>query len=436
MGDGFDDCGASAGPGIHRVKNPLSWKQVVANVLALLSGSAFARALSAIILIVIARQIGPEAYGQYSASIAFVGLTTVLFSLGLDGWLLYQGGRDPEQLDVWFTSALSLKLLLGMVWLVGLWLVAPYLNQSSYPWLLIVLASLALWLEELALIIWSAFKASLRNDITLILMILSQGLYLGAVIWLAVRQAQDPESYMVGRFLAALLATAVSGFLIARKLALRVRWQALRTTFRGTLPFAASVALTAIYGRADLAIIGNALGKEAAGVYAPALTLTNALFLIPAAIYGVMVPILSQGFATDRSWVQQTARRLSLLMTLAGVGLGLGLALAAHPIITLLYGSAFQASGDVLALLSGVLVLRCPTTALAATIVATGWQVPRLGIQAIAAVLNVTLNLLVVHQAGVMGVAKVYLLTEVVLLLGHLGLFLLWMRKENRRAGE
>lgn len=389
-----------------------------------------ARGLLAITLIVIARQLGPADYGQYSASIAIVGMATVLFSLGLDGWLLYRGGKDPQQLDVRLTSAFTLKAALGVVWLAGWWVVARYLNQSSFPWMLIMLGALSLWLEELARIIWSGFKACLRNDLTLVLMIVAQGAFLGITLWLASQHAQNPESYMGGRLAAAFLGTVVSAILVARRIGLRLRLETLWPTLRDTLPFAASIGFAMLYGRADLTIVASELGKVAAGTYAPAVTLTNALFLIPAAIFGVMVPFLSRGYAGGPGWVKRTSRPLVAGTLLLGVLLGVALALASQPLILLLYGEAFSASANVLAILGGVLVLRCPSMALAAVLVAVGWQVPRVGAQAFAATLNVLLNLLFVHQIGVMGVARVYMLTEAVLFLGYLGLFLVWMRKK------
>ncbi len=429
--------GWGGAPAIEVTTHPtreFSSQQALANILALLSGSALSQGLSAVVLIIIARQIGPEAYGQYSASIALVGLTTVFFSLGLENWLLYQGGRDRERIGDWSTAALSLATMLGTVWLIGLWGIAPYLNQSSLPWLLVVLATVSLWLEEVASITWSAFKVCLRNDLVLLLMTLSQGGFLGISLILAAGHIQNPGSYMGGRLLAACLGTVVSVILLVHRFRLHLRWQALWTTLRGTLPFAASIGFSIIYGRADLAIIGHELGKEAAGIYAPALTLTNALFLIPAAIYGVVVPILSRGYVLDRVWVRRISTRLILAMILLGAVLGLGLGWLSHLLVEILYGAPFQPSGDVLALLSRILILRCPTIALAAVLVAGGWQMHRVKIQAIAAITNVILNFLVVHQLGVMGVATVYLLTDAILLLGHMGAFLLWMVQEHKKT--
>ena len=123
--------------------------------------------------------------------------------------------------------------------------------------------------------------------------------------------------------------------------------------------------------------------------------------------------------------------RLLPIMAIVGVVLGVALALASRPLVLLLYGPAYSASAEVLAILGGALALHCPTIALAAVLVSVGWQVRRVGVQAVAAGLNVALNFLLVQRLGVMGVAKVYVASELVLLLGYLGLFVLWMRNEK-----
>lgn len=414
------------------MRTTVSLKNVTANVLTLFTGTTIARGLSAVTLMVIARQIGPDGFGQYSATMALLGLTSAVFTLGLDGWLLYEGGRKEEDLDTSYTSGLCLKLLLGALWLLGLWILVPALNPSSFPPALIILGSLSVWMEEIARITWSAFKVRLRNDITLLLMCVLYGLFLAASLWLAHEQIRKPGWYLAGRSVATSLGAILAVVLLVRQLDLRVRTGALLATLRGTLPFAASIALAMVYGRADLTIIANELGKSAAGVYGPAVTLTNALFLVPAAIYGVMVPVLSKGYHKDP---RQTKRATCLLfLTMAGAGLVLGsmLSILSRPLIHLVYGPGFEPSVDVLSNLGAVLAFRCPNMAMAAVLVAIGWQLPRVGVQAISATLNVLLNLLVVHRLGVMGVARVYILSEAVLFLGCGLILLVWMRREKK----
>jgi len=394
-------------------------------------GTAVARVLSAVTLVLIARQIGPEAAGQYSSSMAIAALTVILCSLGLDEWLLYRGGQSERELQMGLTSVLFLKLSLGVVWLVGLWLAVDRLHYSLLPWVLVLASALSVWMEEMAKTGWTVFKVHSRNDLTMVLLTAIQGLFLGITVWLIGCSVLKPEAFMMGRFLAMFAGAAASVLLAVRRIGLLAKPQSLWPAVKGAVPFGVSIALAMVYGRADLVIVAAELGKAAAGVYAPAITLTNALFLIPAAFYGVMVPTLGRSHVRDRVSIRKAS--VTLILGIAGLGLVLGstLRLVSRPLILALYGAPFEASAEVLAVLGSVLILRCPNVALAAVLVAIGWQAPRMGVQAVSASLNVGLNMLIVHRLGVMGVARVYVVTEAVLLLGYLGLFLLWVARER-----
>jgi O-antigen/teichoic acid export membrane protein len=408
------------------------WKRVFTNIVTLLSGTTLARGLMAVASVVIARQIGPEAYGQYSASLALIGLTTVLFALGLDNWLLYKGGRDRQQLDQGLSSALSTQLLFGTVWAVGLWIIAPRLNSSSFPWTLILLGSVSLFLEELMKLIGAAFTALLRNDLTMITMLAKQGTFLGLTIWLAIQGTRGPQGFMAARLAAALVGAVLAAVWISRTVRLRASLSVVPATVRESLPFAASGFLAVIYGSADLTIVAARLGERPAGVYAPATNLLSIFFLVPLAVYAVMVPILSRGHVEESpAWFRKTSAWLLLLVSLIGIALGIGLHHFASPLVNLLFGLEFQEAGAVLAILSGVFVLRCSSSALAAMLVAVGWQSRRAVIQAVSAVSNVTLVLLCVSKHGLIGVARIYVLTELILFLGYLSMNVLWMRTQR-----
>jgi lipopolysaccharide exporter len=434
----FSDCEAG-GDGLSRMNGIPGWRRAAGSVLTLFSGNALSRGLAAVTMIVIARNIGRVAYGEFSSSVAVVALVSSLFSLGLDGWLLYRGGQAPEELGTSAVSALLIRIALGPVWLAGLWAISPVLNQQAFPRVLLMLAGLALWIEGVNQITWSTLKARLQNKLTLVLMTVASVLFLGSTLVLAACRVEGPDVYMVGRLAAALAATIISGWLLARKLPLRFRPERFRSTVRATLPFAASVLFAAIYGRADLAIVANELGGAAAGEYAPALNLVSALSLVPAAIFGVMVPFLGRQQSRDPASIKGAAVRLVVLTSLLGAFAGLALAAVAHPLVTLLYGKPFEASSSSLALLGGVLALRFPNMTLAAILVAVGWQTRRVAVQAVAAVTNIVVNLLIVHQAGVQGVAVVYVVTELVLFVGCLFLLILWARRhtgDRDRVGE
>lgn len=408
-----------------------STRRILANVGTLLSGTAVARVFSALTAIIIARQLGPGVFGQYAASLSLTRLTAVLFSLGLDGWLLRNGGRDTRRLGAIGTACLSLKVSLGVIWLLGIMLAAPHLDQDAFPASLICLGALSIWLEELANTVWTTFKSVLKNNVTLRLMVGSQALLLLITSVLAMTGMKEAHGYLVGRAAVSAVNSAVALIIMARVFGMRLKFTDVRRALKETLPFGASIALATIYGQADVAIVARWLGKTAAGLYSPAISLTTAFFLIPAAIYGVMLPVLSQRYLESHELVRRTSTRLVAWTAALGGALGGGMALIARPLVHFLYGSEFATSSDVLVMLSGVLALKCLSFSLAAIVVAVGWQNRRVVVQALSATVNIALNVLIVQTLGIMGVAKVYVLSEAILVFGYMMLVVWWRHKSK-----
>jgi O-antigen/teichoic acid export membrane protein len=214
------------------------------------------------------------------------------------------------------------------------------------------------------------------------------------------------------------------------------QWEpsALLPTLRASLPFALSTLLAMIYGRADIALVAYWLGEQAAGLYAPAVSLANALALIPTAMFFVMVPVLSRDYSQKPPWAQAMVKRV--MWANAGLGLldGGGLILVAQPLVYLVYGPAYRATGELLAVLGGVLAARFLSLAFATVLVAVDRQAPRVVVQMGVAVLNVGLNLWLIRQWGLPAVAWIYVLSEWVLVTGYAFLVRSWQRESLRKA--
>ncbi|MEZ4619505.1 MAG: oligosaccharide flippase family protein [Caldilineaceae bacterium] len=110
-------------------------RTLLGNIGALLSGTLLARGLGMVGIVVLARTVGPAAYGYLASSLVVAKLAAVFFSLGLDHWLLRYGGRaqDEAALAKHSTSCLVLKLGLGGLWWLVLVLVASGWTRRLFP---------------------------------------------------------------------------------------------------------------------------------------------------------------------------------------------------------------------------------------------------------------------------------------------------------------
>lgn len=392
-------------------------RTLAANIMTLFSGSAISQGLTAVALLLIARQVGPESYGQYVGAIVLATFLSMFFSLGLDTWLLREGGSQPERLGETAGSLLGLKLGLGVVWLAALALAAQLLNRYYDPQIL-TLAALTVWLDSILNTFQAIFKSALLNRLTAGIIVSSDLAWMLATLWLYSRGELAIEPYMHVRItVLAVTLLAAYGFLKLR-VKPRVSAAVLRRIRQEFPPFAVSEILILALLRADILIISFSLGKAAVGYYSPAVSLINAIYLVPNSLHGVFLPVLSNIFHNnhERGWKVGWA----VVGVQASIGLFLNAAIFfISPFLIGLLGPEYAASIRILKILSFNLVFHGISYALVAILLANNLQVKRTVLQGLAVLVNIVINLIVIHWLGIQGVALVYVVTEAILAGGY-----------------
>lgn len=397
---------------------PLTRRRILSNVTALLSGSVVSQGINALTLLLIARQLGPAGYGQYAACFALAGFAALLINLGADIWLLREGGRQAVPLGESLGSVFTVKVVAGVAWLGLMLVVAPLLRQDTFPAGLLQLSALSVLLDSLFSTALTAFKASLRNHLTSLLESSSDTAWLAATLLLIGLGVRQVEIYVEVRIGVLLISLIIAILIIQCLIGVKGTFRTVRRLLHEAPPFAASEFLSWISLRMDVLIIAFALGEHAAGLYAPAVGVVNALFLIPAAVYGVMVPVLSHLVMTNPAQAEAAAKRMVVLLFATGLGLSLTL-VGGAPLLVSFLQEGFSGSLSVLRILSVILLFKSGSFAMAAILVAIGRQPYRTLVQAVAAIVNIGLNLWIVYRLGIEGVAWVYVLTELLTVLGY-----------------
>src|SRR5262249_22978713 len=128
---------ASAVPATLRVR-------VLRNALVLLTGQAALAIASAISTFVLARRLGTDQFGEYSAIIGFAGLFLPIATVGLDRVLVREMTRDPASARLIFGSGLILRLLASVLASLVCILASAILNYPAPDKQLIAIWSLSL----------------------------------------------------------------------------------------------------------------------------------------------------------------------------------------------------------------------------------------------------------------------------------------------------
>lgn len=178
----------------------------------------------------------------------------------------------------------------------------------------------------------------------------------------------------------------------------------------------------------EYVIVAMKLGDYSAGIYSAASGVLNALFIVPNTVGFVIVPVLSNLFAShvEQAWL--TAKRALGLLLIIGIGLFVTIFFGAR-LLVLILGQSYSESQEILQLLSIIILFQSINYGTAAILVATNQQAKRTAVQFIAVSINVILNLLVIDRFGLIGVAYVYIITEIVLMIGYALLVVRYRRK-------
>jgi len=415
---------------IGYVKPVISLRTLVSNVLTLGIGSGLSQVLMAASFLLMSRQLGAARLGAFSSCFSAVALVSILFNWGLDSWLLRSGAHQSERLDELLGGAIAIKVGSGFLWLIGVLVIVPKLNPEIFTVRLVAISAVAVWLEGIFSLVLGAFKALLRNRTTAALLTASRGTILLLTLLLIVADVRTPTVYAWVRLLVGVILVTLSVMCLPFRIRLGTRAE-LVSIWREARSFALSDLFTSVYVQADITIAAVFLTSEAVGLYSPASSLVNALFIVPSALFSVVVPTLVRLLRDHPDRFNRALPKTVLGFAAVGIALWVGTYLMSGFLPKFALGGSFSQSGPLLRILSPIIFLKSCSFAFAAILVTVGWQRYRVNVQALSATVNVVLNLVLIRQLGISGVAGTYVTSEVLLAVGYLMYVLRWLRSSR-----
>ena len=379
--------------------------------------TALAQLMVMLFSLLLARYFGPEISGSYTSAFAIASLTAIAFNLGLDTWLL-RAGALSQDLRKTFGDVLKTKAMAGVVWAFILFGIATTLRPDLYPAGLLAVCILDVWFDSIFITSLAVMNTQRKIKQYSLLVLLSRGLkLLGLIILMAIAN-QNILVFAGWRASCSLVFALIAVTFLQPNLG-EFSFSNVSEVFRKSRSYALSDLLATVYMQADVVILSNFRGNIAAGIYSPALSLINALFVFPNAVYTYVIPSLSRWLKEKSDKFVELARKLILLVLIMGIAMSLATSLLGKPATGILLGDRYSKSGELMVRLSPILLLKCLEFGFAAIIVAANNQKSRLIPQAIAALLNVGLNLVLIPRLGEFGAASVYLVTEIVLFVSY-----------------
>jgi O-antigen/teichoic acid export membrane protein len=171
---------------------------------------------------------------------------------------------------------------------------------------------------------------------------------------------------------------------------------------REAWPLVLAIGATTIYYNCDAIILGYVSGDKAVGLYTSAYKLMLVAFVIPATIQSVYMAVFSKVHDSHEE-AKRVTNEFSTLLAWTGWPIAaLGWACGSHLAI-LMYGDSFAESGAYLEWLCLDIGFAFMNNAIASPLLAWGYQKTVFKITALAAVLNLVANLILIPRYGAWG---------------------------------
>jgi len=367
-------------------------------------GGTAARAIGFLFSVAAARLLLPSEYGLLAYGLAIVGFASILISsapAGLASFVArYQG--NPREQELHFSNWIAVITLLMAMTIVLMVPIAAVARLSA-PMLLAVIANLV------GLAVLQTYKEAQRGlerfAAMTIFYFLANLAQLVAILVLAAFGLRNAPLYLAIYGLSSVAALAIVQ--PVAPLALRfirdaVEWQRMMAVARYIQPLVLQTVFFAIWFGADLILVQRLLNSQAAGNYAAAKSLANAVYLAPSAVSGAVMsriarmPQLSLGGYLSRVLVFATVVTTPLLIVFVAFG---------KPLTGFIFGSRYNQVSTPLAVLA--VGMACYGVYL---VLAGSWRgLGKPGIDAVATgagtVATVAIGLLLVTRAGLEGAA-------------------------------
>jgi len=378
-----------------------------------------------------ARHLGPAGFGTVSLALSFVLLFSTFWTLGLSGIVVRELVQRVDQTNETLGTVFGLRLISGIAG-VGVILVAAYLlgldSQTIAAIAVIAVATLAFsldgidfWLQSQLLGGWTVFTrvaGVLASATATVVLIVTDGPLI------AFAAAIGLEYPVTG--LALLFAYLRLG---RRFRSWRFSFSLVGTFLSMSWPLIISGALYSINMKVDQLMLGTLVGTNAVGTYAAAARLSEVWYFVPTIIAGSAFPALLRVRAEDPVRYRRRMQQLYDVMTAISLPLAVVVAILSPWIIFLIYGEAYAASANVLAIhiFAGPFVFL--GAALSKWLIAENHLMFSMIRHGLGAFANVALNLFLIPRAGPIGAAIATLVSYAVA-----GVLATWVYPPTRTA--
>ncbi|OGY83758.1 MAG: hypothetical protein A3F54_05250 [Candidatus Kerfeldbacteria bacterium RIFCSPHIGHO2_12_FULL_48_17] len=393
------------------------FRKALLNSVFLLSGRLIFRFTTAATIIIAARFLGVELYGQLETGMAFANIFLVFFDLGMGTLMVREGTKNTQAIREFFGNTLFVELVMSVVLYGAMIFTAFQLNYDPNILKIIITIGGALLIFE--------YRRAFRGIYSILLkMNVSAGfetftgiilLVLVFIIALAIPQKQGLNAIAFAYLITYTLSNIIFFSLCLKKIRPTLSLKKIPAMVKEAYPFALSAAFVTIYFQIDQVMISLIEGSREVALYSAAAKLVTFLLFIPRMTYEAILPTLYKLYHEKSEKLKRAHDIMTRYFTALGLPLGIGMILLPEEIIHLLYGSGFSGAEVAMQLFGVFTVIRFMGSGASNILTSVDKQMQKVWVQVGTLVLNIVFNYILIHRYGFVGAAIATLTVETIM---------------------
>lgn len=388
--------------------NANAQNRVWSNMVWLFADRVLRQGLGLLVLIWMARYLGPTQFGVFNYATAYVALVWSFTDLGLSSIVVRNLVKNPDESSETLGAAFFLRVgAVALAWSAAIagvrWLRQG--DQLTHVLIVIIATGMvfqvcdtfAWWFEGVVqskYVVWARSAAFLLSALLRVALILSHA----PLISFAFASAGELALAGIGIAIVFYLRQAA-------RFHFRFTWSAAFALLRDSWPLIFSNLAIVIYMRLDQVMLGNMRGNAEVGIYSVVVLIAEAAYVVPMIVMPSLLPDIVAARQESEALFYQRLDHLYRLMAFLAYAIALPLALLSGWLIPLLFGPDYASGGPVLAVLALAGLFTFMGVARTAFLVTMNWSKTHLAAVSTSCAINIILNLALIPRYGALGAA-------------------------------
>lgn len=389
---------------------------IAKNATALGISGILAKAITAVVGILVTRYLGPAAYGDYSAAYAFVGMIILFSEWGISQLMVQDGSRNLEVLPRYFGNTLLFKGFLGIICYIFMLIFMFPAGYSSTVKTMIVVVGVAFVFNALNQSVYNYYQAVQKMYIAAGFQFLTTVL-VGGITLLVIFAGKGVVAITFAHLISYILISFLLFLALRPQIKPEVDLKSLPGMVKRGLPFGTHRIFYYIFLQLSLVVLSMTTTNVELGIFAAAYKLILILIFIPSLLTSALYPLLYQLGESDKERHQFTIEKVFKILSAVGIAGSVLLFVLADPLTKWLYAGKFNESIPILMIVCWFLALECMSFSLGDVLTTTNRQLQRTLVQGSALLMLFILILVGYPYLGIHGVAYAVILVEVYIFL-------------------